>query len=811
MASNCAPEPQVSGFTRTREPVRPSNQYELRGVRVEFPFEAYDCQRVYMARVIEALQQGTNALLESPTGTGKTLCLLCSVLAWRQNFIAHQQLHALPDSEAKKELEATFQEPELNLPSSEKRLLSDFGRFTREKASLSSALDAPATSKPVIVYSSRTHSQIQQVVKELKSTRYKPRIAILGSRAQMCVHPRVSAESGHRQNQACKVLVAKRECGYYNGLDAFSANNSTLDSEVMDIEDLVKVGREHTMCPYYYSQKNAADADLVFMPYNYLVDPKIRRTLDVNLNNAIIIFDEAHNLEDVCSNASSFDLTAADVAGAVSEVTNCMQIIKSPKVGIEIPDTLEEESLLRLKEILLEFETVLDDLEPNKTHPGSFVTEIFGRVSIDVDRFPILAQMIKAVDDFLGSDSAEMAGLGITKTSSLKTFGDALKVAFREDDGESASKFYRVHIHEPTPQKKTKSFFASASAGKTIGYWCFNPGFAIQQLCRLGVRSLILTSGTLSPLDSFAAEFQIGFPVRLENPHVIQPSQVLVSVLSAGPTGEKLDASYKNRSNVKYQQDLGNTLANLARMVPDGLLVFFSSYRVMGDLCKFWKTSHDGRMSIWERISNCKEIIVEGRSQKDFQEGSLRFSELISSRRGACLMAVTRGKISEGLDFADRSGRAVVVVGMPFPSVVDPRVRLKREYLDLQRAQEGLRIPGHLPLRPSVVRPTGRPSGEPGHRTGHTAPAGLRSDYSGRPTIFPRFANIDLCVAPAAHAPPVAVRPAEPRPAAILQARRCRLRSIRQSGRGGASAIYPTGGRRRHLRHRPDCPAAHHR
>jgi regulator of telomere elongation helicase 1 len=49
---------------------------------------------------------------------------------------------------------------------------------------------------------------------------------------------------------------------------------------------------------------------------------------------------------------------------------------------------------------------------------------------------------------------------------------------------------------------------------------------------------------------------------------------------------------------------------------------------------------------------------------------------------GAILMGVCRGRISEGLDFSDNAARCVIVIGIPYPQMTDPKVILKKDYLD---------------------------------------------------------------------------------------------------------------------------------
>lgn len=57
-------------------------------------------------------------------------------------------------------------------------------------------------------------------------------------------------------------------------------------------------------------------------------------------------------------------------------------------------------------------------------------------------------------------------------------------------------------------------------------------------------------------------------------------------------------------------------------------------------------------------------------------------------------MAVCRGKVSEGLDFADKNGRAVIITGLPFPPFKDPKVVLKKKYLSDNRTRENEMLSG---------------------------------------------------------------------------------------------------------------------
>lgn len=77
----------------------------------------------------------------------------------------------------------------------------------------------------------------------------------------------------------CRLKIASRSCHYYNRVERYKENPDIADLSVVDIEDLVRLGNAHKFCPYYMSKELIDSADIIFMPYNYLLDPAMRKGL----------------------------------------------------------------------------------------------------------------------------------------------------------------------------------------------------------------------------------------------------------------------------------------------------------------------------------------------------------------------------------------------------------------------------------------------------------------------------------------------------------------------------------------------------
>lgn len=183
---------------------------------------------------------------------------------------------------------------------------------------------------PKVIYASRTHSQISQAIGELKRTSYNyMKAAVIGSRDQLCIHPDLAKETNANKIQMCKLKVSTRTCSFHNRLDSAKESPEFTNGSVMDIEDIVTIGRKLKCCPYYASKELMDNADIVFMPYNYLLDPKIRKANKVDLNNTIIILDEAHNVEKMCEESASVQITSSEIAIAITDVNYvCLAFIR---------------------------------------------------------------------------------------------------------------------------------------------------------------------------------------------------------------------------------------------------------------------------------------------------------------------------------------------------------------------------------------------------------------------------------------------------------------------------------------------------
>ena len=633
------------------------------GVDVKFPFKPYPSQLQMMSMVIRGLQQEKNCLLESPTGSGKTLALLCAALAWQEK--------------RREELMSIKMDPECNQNTKGLRV-------------------------PKIYYGSRTHKQIAQVINELKTTAYKNvRMTVLSSRNHSCVHP-VNLASGSL-NDGCRKLVHGLHpnslgdtCSYKHNVKAFRTHSSLKKvglSGVWDLEDLVEVGRRSSSCPYFVSKELLVGANIVFCPYNYLTDPLIRSSMSLDLKDQIVILDEGHNIEDNSRQAASYTLNEGNLTATIEDVdrlinkefrVEAMQdmLYLCRKIGAWIKSQVEQL-------VQIEYEV------RNKVWSGDAFLNVLEEWGVNSSTLSKLRESFdeakKREDEEFNEEDGEE---DISKQEKFETFLNSTSIAVLEgiffviDNmfhlDHMYKHDYKVALIEtkeyvtqrPDPTRGFVRIHRKPVKQKVLNlhFWCLNPAVSFKKMS--SSHSIILTSGTLSPMSSFESELGVPFPIKLEASHVIPSSQVWVGSVGCGPTEVELQATYKNVHTLQFQDELGSIVKHVCDITPKGVLCFFTSYSTMNLMAERWKST-----GLWEAISEKKHIFNEtsGKNSASFDE---LISDFYSSVEhfGALLLAVCRGKISEGLDFSDDNARAVITVGIPFPNFKDRQVSLKKQY-----------------------------------------------------------------------------------------------------------------------------------
>lgn len=549
------------------------------GIPVEFPHSAYPCQIKYMESVLKALKNRENALLESPTGTGKTLSLLCSALAWRtaemgrRQFVEQSTLTASKSANYDTIMEKTPLSTSSNAitNSAFKSYNSASGSVARLQSVLNESLNVPMNSvndlenlsvdghfkAPLIIYASRTHSQLSQVIGELRRTTYRPKIAIVGSRDQMCIHPNVKElASSSAQSAVCNRLTKKKSCEFNlrvpdainhlkrkeNGSSNNEENTPCNDQKIMDMEDLIEFASLHKACPYYTSRELLSEADLVFMPYNYLLDKKTRGSSLLSFKDAIVIFDEAHNVEGSCYEAVSCEISSDDLIQSEKELDHCLELVDSQFL-LSSMSGLDKDSVISAQTFVKNLRVNLGKFNiPTGCNfvsfPGERIFNAFeegqqrsaesGNVEID----SLLGSFEEIVKLYLEDQYNRRSG----KKSSFQTVVSALRTIYgmeddkndvedetkndvqaaflkskekiqkREELMKKSNEFYRMVVTEQSPSSGKQ---ANSGMIRTMAYWCLSPGVAIRDLISMGVRSVVLTSGTLSPMKSFMQEMQM--------------------------------------------------------------------------------------------------------------------------------------------------------------------------------------------------------------------------------------------------------------------------------------------------------------
>ena len=190
-------------------------------------------------------------------------------------------------------------------------------------------------------------------------------------------------------------------------------------------------------------------------------------------------------------------------------------------------------------------------------------------------------------------------------------------------------------------------------------------------------QSVILTSGTLSPLDMYPKLLAFNPVLTISLSMSLSRPCACPLVISRGNDQMAITTKFGDREDANVVRNYGNLLSELSHIVPDGMVCFFTSYTYMESVVAAWC-----EQGILSKIQKNKLIFIETQNSNETRLALTNYWCACEKGRGAVLLSVARGKVSEGVDFTGHYGRCIVMLGLPYVYTQSRLLKLRLDYLN---------------------------------------------------------------------------------------------------------------------------------
>jgi regulator of telomere elongation helicase 1 len=481
-----------------------------------------------------------------------------------------------------------------------------------------------------IVYATRTHEQVRQVLLEVerinKISETKFKAVNLASRQHLCLNYKCRKLSAVEAFEACRILRGAGECSYKAEVKSFPQL-----PPVLSIARLQRKGESEGVCPYFFARKVAADCEVIVAPYQYVFNKHVRSMVKLDLSDKVLIFDEAHNAD---------------------------------QVGQEVlSDTLSERGLNRAKK-------ELDAVKAPSQFVDELVTFLERKVSGSVEAEPASK---------LHGDLEK-----VLEAESLSSFADSLSDVvdeirkFKLERGENPACYLKgvlsfLSLVESSLRDSYVAVYQRSPYGfNLIEYRCLDPSLAIKSVVE-ETRGALVMSGTLSPIEIFTEVLGLKEAKTRSYSAIVVPEN-LRTVIDPYVTTRFAERGEEMTCRI------GERLSELVVKVPHGVLIFFPQRKFMLDALDTWRRIGLIKMRGSRLLLGDKSVFVEGAKAVENRSVVEAYKKKAKTGGGAVLCGVFRGRNAEGSNFPYEEGVGVVLVGVPYADYSDPVVKAQIEY-----------------------------------------------------------------------------------------------------------------------------------